>query len=51
MYDEFTKPRKTDTPVAQREKQRMRDLLSGKPVETKEASYLNLKLHVRWGRL
>ena len=45
---DFTKPCRADGPIAQREKQRIADILAGKEVETKDESMTRLALHRRW---
>ena len=41
-------PKKTDSEIAGREKQRQKDIKRGKEVETKEESMRLLGLHARW---
>ena len=49
LPDYMTKRKRGDSPIAKREKQRMRDILAGKDVESKEESMRKLSLHARWG--
>ncbi len=46
---DFTKPKRGDSAVAKREKARMRAILRGEDVETKDESMRILGLHARWG--
>ena len=43
------RPKKTDTEIARREKQRQKEIKRGKEVETKEESMRILGLNRRWG--
>jgi len=45
---DFAKPRREDGPIAKREKERMRRILAGEDVESKEESMTKLGLHRRW---
>jgi hypothetical protein len=45
---DFTKPRKTDGPIAIREKARMKRILVGEDVESRDESMTRLGLHRRW---
>lgn len=47
--EDFTKRKRTDSPIAAREKDRMRRILAGEDIESKDESYKKLKLHARWG--
>ena len=44
-------PTSKDSPVAAREKARIKGILAGAEAETKEESYRLLGLHIRWGAL
>ena len=46
---DFTKPKRGDSEIAQREKKRIAAILRGEQVETKERSMELLGLHARWG--
>ena len=48
-YVNFTKPARSDGVIAKREKERMRRILAGEDVETKDESMRILGLHRRWG--
>jgi hypothetical protein len=50
-YADMAKPRRGDSIAAQTEKARVRAVLRGEDVESKEASYLNLNLQSLWGSL
>lgn len=50
-YVSLTKPRTGDSDVAKREKDRMRRILAGEPLESKAESYKKLRLSMRWGPL
>ena len=47
QYAKLITPRKDDTAVMQREKDRMRRILAGEQVETREESMRKLGLHRR----
>ena len=49
--EHFTKSQRGDSEIAKREKARMRAILRGEEVETKEESYQKLHLARRWGPL
>ena len=48
-YAKLTKPARGDGPIAKREKERMRRILAGEDVESKDESMTRLGLHRRWG--
>lgn len=50
-YRSLTAPKRGDSEIAKREKDRMRRILRGEAVETKAESYRRLKLHARFGVL
>ena len=48
LYSQLTTPSKDDTEVMQREKERMRRILAGEQVETREESIRRLGLNRVW---
>ena len=49
--EDFTRRKRTDSPIAAAEKEKIRRILAGEEVETKAESYAKLHLPRLWGRL